>query len=104
MTIRIIAMKEKGRELSICKPEKLITTGIYGIIRHPMYLGSLFIFVGIATFSFHNFLQVGVLFYIIIHFIMDRIEREEYLLYYHFKDEFVNYRESVRSSLIPYLL
>ena len=41
MTVSFISEASSGRELSTPKAEHLNTTGIYSLVRHPLYLGNM---------------------------------------------------------------
>ncbi len=49
MTVAFIAESSSGRELSTPKAEHLNTTGIYSLVRHPLYIGNSVIWLGVAS-------------------------------------------------------
>lgn len=49
MTVAFISEASSGRELSTPKAEHLNTTGIYSLVRHPLYLGNTIIWLGVAS-------------------------------------------------------
>ena len=80
--------------------QKVISTGVYGVVRHPMYFGALFLVVGtpLALGSWWALLLVPI-FLCILYF---RIANEEKVL----KRELQGYEEythKVRCRLIPYI-
>lgn len=88
------------RTIKINKNQKLIDTGLYRIIRHPMYLSSLLIFISIplilkSLYGFYIFL----LFIIIL---IIRIKKEEKILVKQLKG-YSSYKLKVKYKLIPYI-
>ncbi len=78
---------------------RLVTTGIYGVIRHPSYLGMLVISLGWAL-AFRS--GVGVLLTaLVIPPLLARISAEETLLHSQFGAEYDAYRASTPWRLIP---
>jgi protein-S-isoprenylcysteine O-methyltransferase Ste14 len=80
--------------------QKVVSTGLYGLVRHPMYTGNVLILVGLplalGSFWALAFVMPGVA------VLATRIHDEEKLL----GDELDGYREytqKVRSRLIPYM-
>jgi protein-S-isoprenylcysteine O-methyltransferase Ste14 len=50
LTIGYIQRGTSGRNTKGQKAERLNTTGMYSLVRHPLYLGNFFIFLGITSF------------------------------------------------------
>jgi protein-S-isoprenylcysteine O-methyltransferase Ste14 len=50
-TVGYVPARTSGRTTSEPKAQELNTTGMYSIVRHPLYLGNFVIWVGIALFS-----------------------------------------------------
>ena len=104
MAVRVLGLRELGRQFSIYvtlqKDHKLVQSGIYGVLRHPLYLGAIFAMVGIAL-VFRSWLIIpgSVL---VTAFVLVRISREEKLLAEHFKEEFAAYRRRTW-RLVPYI-
>ena len=80
--------------------QKVVSTGLYGLVRHPMYTGNVLVLVGLplalGSFWALAFVMPGVA------VLATRIHDEEKLL----GDELDGYREytqKVRSRLIPYM-
>jgi protein-S-isoprenylcysteine O-methyltransferase Ste14 len=80
--------------------QKVISTGVYGLVRHPMYFGALFLVVGtpLALGSWWTLLLVP-LFLPILYF---RIANEEKVLLRDLQG-YEEYRDKVRYRLIPYI-
>lgn len=51
MVIGYAPRRTSGRNTDGQKAETLNTSGIYSIVRHPLYLGNFFIFIGMALFT-----------------------------------------------------
>jgi len=100
--LRIWPVFVLGRRFSglvAIQPEhKLVTTGIYGVIRHPSYLGALIFCLG-WSLAFRS--DVGlVLSALLVPPLVARIRAEEALLHAHFGAEYDAYR-SRTSRLLP---
>ena len=100
-----------GRNTKKQVAEVLNSTGIYAIVRHPLYLGNYLIWIGIATFVFSPFffLLVSLLFCIYYERIMFAEER---FLEKKFREEYLNWSNKIpafipdfslyKKSLIPF--
>jgi protein-S-isoprenylcysteine O-methyltransferase Ste14 len=86
-------------DVSIREGHELVDRGIYGVIRHPAYTGSLLSFLGLG-FAFGNWLSVAIIAVVTIAGFSYRIAVEEQALIEHFGDR---YRDYMRRSkrLIP---
>lgn len=86
--------------IEIYPGQKVIKTGLYSIVRHPMYMGAVFLLFGIPL-SLGSWL--GLLGHIIIlSALIWRIFDEEILLMKSFP-EYVEYQNKVRYRLIPFV-
>jgi protein-S-isoprenylcysteine O-methyltransferase Ste14 len=101
--IRAVAIATLWRyftvNVSIREGHELVDRGIYGVIRHPAYTGSLLSFLGLG-FAFGNWLSLGIIAIVTIIGFSYRIAVEEEALIEHFGDR---YRDYMRRSkrLIP---
>jgi protein-S-isoprenylcysteine O-methyltransferase Ste14 len=86
--------------LVIREDHQLITHGVYRFIRHPIYLGVILVFIGIAVYasSLYGLLAFSAL----IPVFLNRIRMEERLLTEEFGDEYRTYKEAT-SKLIPFI-
>ncbi|MCS7245512.1 MAG: isoprenylcysteine carboxylmethyltransferase family protein [candidate division WOR-3 bacterium] len=77
------------------KPKKLVKSGIFMFIRNPIYLGDIFLIIGI---SMYLKTLIGFLFAILFFFIVDKfvIPIEEKVLEISFKDEYIQYKSKVK--------
>lgn len=102
--IRLLAAQALGKHLSaqvvIQEGHRLVQAGVYGLARHPIYLGLLVSMVGLPL-VFRSWLVFPML---VMHAakVHVRIGREEKLLREHFGDEFEDYSKRTR-RLIPYI-
>ncbi|MBR4949137.1 MAG: isoprenylcysteine carboxylmethyltransferase family protein [Clostridia bacterium] len=89
-----------SRTIEVSENQRVIDTGLYGIVRHPMYSVTLFLFLSmpIVLGSFYSFLIF--LFYPII--IVKRIKNEEEFLQKNL-DGYKEYMKKVRYRLIPFI-
>ncbi|MFX0182875.1 MAG: methyltransferase family protein [Candidatus Hodarchaeota archaeon] len=90
-----------GPKIVIEDEHKLITTGLYQFIRHPMYLGFLLLFFGysLAFGSFVMTIVISSTFFLIF---KNRMDIEERLLISEFGEEYLRYMEGTK-RLFPFL-
>jgi len=89
-----------SRTIKVEKNQKVIDSGLYGIIRHPMYISTIFLFLSMPLIlnSFITF----IVFLLYPFLIIKRIKNEEEVL----KKELKGYNEyikKVKYKLIPYI-
>ena len=89
-----------SRTIEVQENQKVIDTGLYGIVRHPMYLSTLFLFLSMplvlgSVFSFIIFLAYPFI-------IAKRIKGEEKLLEKELPG-YVEYKKKVKYRLIPFI-
>ncbi len=84
----------------IKKDHKLITSGLYRITRNPIYLGGIFVLIGIAVYT-PSFLGL-ITSFSIIPIVLIRINLEEKLLKEQFDGEYSEYMEKTK-RLIPFI-
>ena len=103
--VRLAALKALGECFSayvtLQPNHRLVQEGIYGRIRHPLYLSLLLAPVGIAL-VFASWLALPI-FLLAAIFVFDRIRREEKLLATHFGVQFREYRRHTW-TLVPFVL
>lgn len=85
--------------VSVLRNHQLITTGIYKIVRHPAYVGSLLSFLGLGLI-FSNWLSTLVIFVPMLAAFIYRIQIEEKALIQYFGQKYDDYRASTK-RLIP---
>ena len=98
-----IVLKENAyllRTIEVKKNQKLIDTGLYGIVRHPMYMATIILFLSMPLIlgSLISFIVFLVYPFIII----KRIKNEEKVLEKEL-DGYVEYKKRVKYHLIPYI-
>lgn len=89
-----------SRTIKVEKNQKVIDTGLYGIVRHPMYTATLLLFMSMplilgSLFAFFVFLLYPLL-------IIVRIKEEEKFLAKELKG-YNQYKEKVKYRLIPFI-
>jgi protein-S-isoprenylcysteine O-methyltransferase Ste14 len=90
-----------GPRIVIEDKHKLITTGLYQFIRHPMYLGFLLLFFGYSL-AFGSFVMTIMIFITFFLIFKTRMDIEERLLISEFGEEYLGYRERTK-RLFPFL-
>jgi len=87
-----------GSTIEISEGQKVISTGLYGFVRHPMYLGALILTAGVplALGSYWGLVIVVV----VLPVLALRIVDEEKMLVGEFQG-YSNYRQTVRFRLVP---
>ena len=88
------------RTIEVKENQKVINTGLYGIVRHPMYLITIVLFLSIPLIlgSIISFL----IFLIYPFIIVNRIKNEETVLEKELKG-YKEYKEKVKYKLIPFV-
>lgn len=89
-----------SRTIKVEENQKVIDTGMYGIVRHPMYIVTIILFLSMplilgSIFSFLIFLIYPIL-------IVIRIRNEEKVLEKEL-DGYTEYKEKVKYRLIPFI-
>ena len=99
----IVVMKQNEfllRTIDVEEEQKVVDTGLYGVVRHPMYFSVLLIFMSIplvlgSLYGFYVFLIFPVILII-------RIKNEEKVLVLKLKG-YSKYKLKVKYKLIPYI-
>ena len=89
-----------SRTVEVQEDQKVIDTGLYGIVRHPMYLSTLLLFLSMPLVLGSVFSFAVMLFYIPL--IAMRIKNEEQVLLEGLKG-YDAYQKKVRYKVIPFL-
>ena len=92
--------KYLSRTIKVQEDQKVIDTGLYGVVRHPMYSATLFLFMSMplvlgSLFSFIFFLAYPII-------ISIRIKNEEKLLETELTG-YAEYKKKVKYKLIPFI-
>ena len=89
-----------SRTVEVSENQKVVDSGLYGLVRHPMYTSTIFLFLSMPLVLYSIFSFIVMLIYPII--IIFRIRNEEKVL----ENELIGYKEykeKVKYKLIPYL-
>ena len=89
-----------SRTVEVSENQKVVDGGLYGLVRHPMYTSTIFLFLSMPLVLDSIFSFIVMLIYPII--IIFRIRNEEKVL----ENELIGYKEykeKVKYKLIPYL-
>ncbi len=89
-----------SRTVEVQKDQKVIDTGLYGIVRHPMYMATLFLFLAMPLVLGSIYSCFILLFYIPI--ILKRIKNEEQVLEQGLEG-YSEYKKKVRYKVIPFI-
>ena len=92
--------KYLSRTIKVQEDQKVIDTGLYGVVRHPMYSATLFLFMSMplvlgSIFSFMIFIAYPII-------ISIRIKNEEKLLETELTG-YAEYKKKVKYKLIPFI-
>jgi len=102
ITIRVMAVAMLNRQftvqVSIVEKHKIVDTGIYGIIRHPAYLGHLASMLGIGLVT-GNWISLAALAVLPLVGILYRIHVEERALLHHFGSAYQGYADRTKRLL-----
>ncbi len=89
-----------SRTVEVQENQKVIDTGLYGIVRHPMYMATMFLFLSMPLVLGSVFSFLILLFYIPI--ILKRIKNEEKVLEQGLEG-YSEYEKKVKYKIIPYI-
>lgn len=89
-----------SRTIEVQEDQKVIDTGLYGIVRHPMYMATVILFLAMPLVLGSVISFVILLFYIPI--IIKRIRNEETVLERDLPG-YTEYKQKVRFRLIPFI-
>ena len=99
-----LAFKENPtlfRTIKVSENQQLINTGIYAIVRHPMYLASSLMYTGLVILLHSAILMIT--FPIMLMLLKQRIKHEEAFLVENL-DGYSSYMEHVKYRIIPFIL
>lgn len=88
------------RTIEVKENQKLVDTGLYGIVRHPMYTTTIFLFLSMPLIL--NSLISFIIFLIYPFIIIKRIKNEEEVLEKNLKG-YKEYKKKVKYKLIPFV-
>ena len=89
-----------SRSIEVMEGQKVVSTGLYGIVRHPMYTATILMFLAMPLVMGSWWAFLVMLPYVIA--IVTRIKDEEILLTKELEG-YLEYKEKVRWKLIPYI-
>ena len=88
------------RTIEVKENQELVDTGLYGIVRHPMYMATVFLFLSMPLIL--NSIISFVIFLIYPYIISRRIKNEEEVLEKELEG-YIEYKKKVRYKLIPFI-
>lgn len=80
----------------------LKTSGVYKIVRHPIYSGTLIVFAGLILFNSSAIPLLYFPFSLLLYYLMTYFEEKDLVKIY--GDEYINYRGKVKYRLIPFVI
>ena len=89
-----------SRSIEVMEGQKVVSTGLYGIVRHPMYTATILMFLAMPLVMGSWWAFLVMVPYVIA--IVTRIKDEEMLLTKELEG-YQEYKEKVRWKLIPYI-
>ena len=92
--------KYLSRTIQVEENQKVVDTGLYGIVRHPMYSSTIFLFLSMPLILGSSLSFIVFLIYPLI--IAKRIKNEEEILEKEL-DGYSKYKEKVKYKLIPFI-
>ena len=96
----IAKLKDKFTvDVAIVQDHRIVDTGLYSVVRHPSYLGSLITFVGLGL-AWENWLSLVLMIVLRLVATLYRISVEERVLVNHFGDAYQAYRKRTK-GLVP---
>ena len=89
-----------SRSIEVMEGQKVVSTGMYGIVRHPMYTATILMFLAMPLVMGSWWAFLVMIPYVLA--IVTRIKDEEMLLTKELEG-YQEYKEKVRWKLIPYI-
>lgn len=89
-----------SRNITVAEGQQVVTTGLYGIVRHPMYTSTIFMFLAMPLVLGSCWAMLSMILYIPV--IIIRIKDEERLLIADLAG-YQEYCQKVRWRLLPYM-
>lgn len=89
-----------SRTIEVQKEQKVIDTGLYGIVRHPMYSATIFLFLSMPLIL--DSIIAFIIFLVYPFIIVKRIKNEEEVLEKKLKG-YKEYKNKVKYKLIPFI-
>ncbi len=103
LLVRVCSMRALGKsysvDLAVDRDQALVTRGIYSVIRHPIYLGDLILYVA-AGLAVSNYAVILILSASSVPVYLRRIGQEERMMIESYGDAYGEYRKHTR-KLIP---
>lgn len=97
-----ISIKDKNYWRIIAK-SSFVDNGVYKYIRHPMYCGSLIMFLGLSIIFIDNLFISFFLITLLLNFFLDRIDREEQLMILNNGNKYIDYMNKTK-IFIPFII
>ncbi len=91
--IRIVAQKQIGVSPALKSKTKLVTTGIYGLVRHPLYIGNGLFAIGLALLFKSLYAFLFSILYTFLYFPIIYFEEKDLLKKY--GEEYKRYKKEV---------
>ena len=102
LTFILLSFVKIGMIPSIRSKSGLSTTGIYKIIRHPIYSGTIILFLGLILTRMPVIPTLYLPISVSLYFCMTLFEEIDLIKIY--GDEYLDYKKKVKKRIIPYIL
>ncbi|MCK4352428.1 isoprenylcysteine carboxylmethyltransferase family protein [candidate division WOR-3 bacterium] len=100
--IKILAQRQIGAIPALKKKSKLVTTGIYGIVRHPLYMSNGLLAVGMAILFKSLYAILFSIPYTLLYLLIIHFEEKDLLKKY--GEEYKEYKKRVPCKIIPRII
>lgn len=100
--IKILAQRQIGLSPALKSKAKLITTGIYGIVRHPLYMSNGLLAIGMAILFKSLYALLFSIPYFLAYLLIIYFEEKDLLEKY--EEEYKKYKKKVRWRILPKII
>ena len=97
-----ISLPSVGTGHYLLEGQRLVTSGAYGVVRHPIYTGAFLIWLGLASVYTSVIVFAATLLYVIPAYVLN-IRGEEKMMLLHYGDDYRKYQRRV-GAFIPHVV
>jgi protein-S-isoprenylcysteine O-methyltransferase Ste14 len=105
LLVRVLSAVSLKSNMSwrIVMPQRIVKTGLYKYVRHPLYLGAILIYGGLCLILTRSTGIMVVMEFFAVQWLLDRIDREEQMLVATYGEEYLEYMHKTK-MLIPFII